>query len=794
MHFNHVYITAEGYALLGSATAGSSPGQSNPSKIIWENAITSSVVTADKSVSWINSATSSSFPTSSYTGSGSVLSAVHNQQNATVDDGQGGTTTIKADVVTVTLEINNNSYSGSADTLCVFGRLEGSSAKKLIVVASTDNPETIHPKTSQPYNAIIDLHIELSGTAVSEVSADSSWYASANAFNKLAGRVVTTHSEVSDTTGENQSIYGVKKFYNNTEHIGNIIPVGTTNIGSTSARWNTIYATTFDGNATSSSNVGILGNDTNDNYPLIFTNSVNSNKSTAVNKQLYTDTANSLRYNPNSNTLLCTYVGSTTSRVNIHASRIYLGYQSEAYFVATTSSYAGSIASAGNIIPSLPASSNNAGFSLGHTSIRWNVLYTNMITQTSRTCDTAANTVNKTVTIPSFTLEAGRRIAVKFTKGNSSSSPTLNITDSLANDTSTGAKNINCLRADLPENSIVYLTYNGESWDVEGANVSAAQIRTYGASDDKAYPLLFVSSANTTSTIVAYPRSLYTDKGNVIKYNPSTKTLACTTFKGALDGNANTATSATSATRATNLSYSTTAKLTATNTQVTAKTNVVPDTSNAYTLGSTSSKWKDIYAVGSSGGSYFEIGNDTVDGKTEPVIRPSTSGYGFVGTDNFHIYRGYFDYLYIGTNATSLPNYIDDRVSSTTYTLENGISNYYGYVGYGGLFIATQITIRYGFFGSSDNWNSSRSNLRVCRADSIVYSNSDNTFSTIPCGHGILVVRISAFASPLSTNIYAGRSYRILSDLRWSDTGSQPSETSTNRSYTFTGIVICQSV
>jgi len=76
-------------------------------------------------------------------------------------------------------------------------------------------------------------------------------------------------------------------------------------------------------------------------------------------------------------------------------------------------------------------------------------------------------------------------------------------------------------------------------------------------------------------------------------------TINGTTFTG----NANTATTATNAinaTNATNLSYTanstTTAKLTATDTQVTAKDDIIPDTYNAYDLGSSSKYWKNIYA------------------------------------------------------------------------------------------------------------------------------------------------------------------------------------------------------
>lgn len=236
MYFNRVFITAEGYDLLGAATAGSS--QENKT-IIWENAITSSVDTSSWDSSRMNSATADDFPTNLHTSSGSVTSAVHNQKDVVVDN-----QTIKVDVVTVTVDINNERYNGIANTLCIFAKLNNGESK-LVIVASADNPETVHPKESQPYNAILNLHIELSGTAVSEVSANSSWYATADAFNSLAGRVVTTHSEGLPTTGENQVIYGVKTFKNNV-HTSNVTPLNnlTVNLGDSAHIYKNVFART----------------------------------------------------------------------------------------------------------------------------------------------------------------------------------------------------------------------------------------------------------------------------------------------------------------------------------------------------------------------------------------------------------------------------------------------------------------------------------------------------------------------------------------------------------------------
>lgn len=233
MFFNNVYITAEGYDLLGTATAGSN------AKITWKNAITSSVDIRNWTLSEKNAATADDFPISEHTSSGAVTSAVHNQKDAVVDD-----QTIKVDVVTVTVNMNNKQYNGIANTLCIFARLEGDDTDKLVVIASADNPDTVHP-LPEPYNALLDLYIELSGTAVSEVSADQSWYATASSFTNLANRVVTTRSDSLPPTGENQVIYGEKTFKDDM-YTSNVLPSGnfSVDLGDTEHNYRSVSART----------------------------------------------------------------------------------------------------------------------------------------------------------------------------------------------------------------------------------------------------------------------------------------------------------------------------------------------------------------------------------------------------------------------------------------------------------------------------------------------------------------------------------------------------------------------
>ena len=84
--------------------------------------------------------TSDSFTNDTYTSSGVVTSTVPIQKEITVDD-----QIIKVNTVTVTIGINNHQYDGIANTLCVYARLDDDEEYKLVIVASADNPETVHP-------------------------------------------------------------------------------------------------------------------------------------------------------------------------------------------------------------------------------------------------------------------------------------------------------------------------------------------------------------------------------------------------------------------------------------------------------------------------------------------------------------------------------------------------------------------------------------------------------------------------------------------------------------------------
>lgn len=165
-------------------------------------------------------------------------------------------------------------------------------------------------------------------------------------------------------------------------------------------------------------------------------------------------------------------------------------------------------------------------------------------------CPTEAATAAKVATVEdsqTFTLTKGAMVFVKFTNANSIANPTLNVN-------STGAKNIYRYGTTAPSTSaatswqagsVVCLIYDGSYWQMVGwlndnTNTDTKVTETV-ASDDNEYPIL---TKNTTATTTVTDTSKFSAG---ITINPSKNQITATTFKGALTGNANTATKLSSA-------------------------------------------------------------------------------------------------------------------------------------------------------------------------------------------------------------------------------------------------------
>ena len=269
MHFSKVYLTSNGYAALSSAAAGSTSTSENASKIIWGEAYTSNVDIRNEA-EWtqerINSATKGDFPSSTYTSHGIVTDVSTGLYPPSED--------IQYETATLTIEVTNGSesggayqYNGNAYTLCVLGKKEDDAEYELFIIASighNDNPEPV--SSTQPFKAILNCHIQLSHDITNAVMAADNWYAPAAAFNDLKLRAVTTHIDGNDSVGEDQTIRGVKTFVNDTYFSSKVLPNGNSYIGDNTAngRWDTVYATTFDGTAfTGTANKAICDNNGN---------------------------------------------------------------------------------------------------------------------------------------------------------------------------------------------------------------------------------------------------------------------------------------------------------------------------------------------------------------------------------------------------------------------------------------------------------------------------------------------------------------------------------------------------
>ena len=128
--------------------------------------------------------------------------------------------------ITILYVQNNNlfarAYFGIVDdpddaevnTLYLYGRLYDSSDLFVIAVASNSTPTHL-PVDGDPddsYQVLFNFKYNVPNTAA--VTASSASFCTVAEFNDLVSRVVTTHIQGSETTGEDQNIRGQKAFLN----------------------------------------------------------------------------------------------------------------------------------------------------------------------------------------------------------------------------------------------------------------------------------------------------------------------------------------------------------------------------------------------------------------------------------------------------------------------------------------------------------------------------------------------------------------------------------------------------
>lgn len=123
-------------------------------------------------------------------------------------------------------------------------------------------------------------------------------------------------------------------------------------------------------------------------------------------------------------------------------------------------------------------------------------------------CTTAAATAAKTVDMTGFTLTTGATIHVKFTYGNTVSSPTLNVNNTGAKEirmgglgTSTSGYIFQLTADSILENAIVGLTYDGTYWIINnGHNI---QVYKYKLVTTSVPNITSVGSAPTLGTNIS---------------------------------------------------------------------------------------------------------------------------------------------------------------------------------------------------------------------------------------------------------------------------------------------------
>lgn len=117
-----------------------------------------------------------------------------------------------------------------------------------------------------------------------------------------------------------------------------------------------------------------------------------------------------------------------------------------------------------NLIPK-----TNNTYTLGNSDNKWNI-YANTINgyvlNGYAECSTAADTAEKTASIPNFELSTNATIFIKFTYANAAATPTLSIN----NGTAVPIYLNNSNKSPWDANEVVQLLYDGTQWNIVGYN------------------------------------------------------------------------------------------------------------------------------------------------------------------------------------------------------------------------------------------------------------------------------------------------------------------------------------
>lgn len=323
------------------------------------------------------------------------------------------------------------------------------------------------------------------------------------------------------------------------------VTTNTGTIGTSDKKWNAMYATTFDGNATSATkatqdgdgntisstylkltggtltgNLSILTGDTDKFIIWDYSTSDNSKGASWRIGELGTGSSNA-------NYFVIQTTGSTTGTTETYTNAMQIGMNNKDvtfYGDVTASQFIGNASTA--TILQTARTINGMTFN-GSTNI------TNY-----GVCSTVAATVEKAVTVNStFVLAEGAQVVVKFTYANTAASPKLNVNGTGAKPImqyGTTAAGTTTDTTGWIAGAVQTFTYDGTNWVRDywyNTTYSTRPISQTVADDDAEYPLL---SRTTTSTDTSNGHAKFVAGVTV---NPSTKTITATTFAGNLIGN-----------------------------------------------------------------------------------------------------------------------------------------------------------------------------------------------------------------------------------------------------------------
>ena len=230
MIFSESFITNNGYSLFNRAT-------STNKSIVWGSVYTSSLDSDGFSDEVMHAMTSADFGT--YTSSGSVTSSFFDTSS---------------NISHIYCDLNNRTYDGVARTIGIWAKIQGDSQSVLVVVARCGTgtvPTTINPISRGLLRVQVDVSITFTDYQAQSIEVISGYYAPAQALqennNRLSQiegdvvdledrvtvleedsgpdmtRFVSCHTQGSATTGDPQTIYGVKTFKNDIKTLS-IVP------------------------------------------------------------------------------------------------------------------------------------------------------------------------------------------------------------------------------------------------------------------------------------------------------------------------------------------------------------------------------------------------------------------------------------------------------------------------------------------------------------------------------------------------------------------------------------------